>query len=506
VPEGDPFVIPDLQRIGKYDVLERIADGGFATLYRARDPFLKRLVAIKVCASEDPELRQQFLREAEIAGNLDHPSIVRTFDFGFDQVGPYLVQEYLRGEDLSQLIARRAPLSPRRKLDLLIQVAEGLSYSHAQRVLHLDIKPANVRVIAERQAKILDFGIARLATSDAGPQLGGMVGTAGYLPPEQVLGKAVDARADIFAFGALAYELLTYRRPYAGGTMSELLKRVLETDAEPMTRHWPGCSDALDNLIGRCLRRSPGARYASFEALLPELVAARSSFPETPERESAEGELGVLAASTAIGAAATGPVVDPPPLGGGASLAEAAPLAPSSGAAIDRLAATASTGPAPPIAPVEAAPPAPPVARRRSTGGWVLLAASLAGLAVVAVLALFSTREPAAPPPPPVAVQPPPVEAGPAPGVLLVTAAPWGEVARVVGADGAMAELPADRATPLRLWVAPGRHDVEVALAAGEMGTCQVEVVSGGTHVCHVEAPAERGLATEYWKEMGWWQ
>ena len=144
--------MPDLQRIGKYDILERIADGGFATLYRGRDPFLKRLVAIKVCASEDLELRQQFLREAEIAGNLDHPSIVRTFDFGFDPVGPYLVQEYLQGEDLSRLIAERTPLSPRRKLDLLIQIAEGLAYSHAHLVLHLDVKPANVRVIGRRRA------------------------------------------------------------------------------------------------------------------------------------------------------------------------------------------------------------------------------------------------------------------------------------------------------------------------------------------------------------------
>ena len=280
MPEEGRLVIPDLQRIGKYDILERIADGGFATLYRGRDPFLKRLVAIKVCASEDPELRQQFLREAEIAGNLDHPSIVRTFDFGFDQVGPYLVQEYLQGEDLSWLIAQRTPLSPRRKVDLLIQIAEGLAYSHSRLVLHLDVKPGNVRVIGRRQAKILDFGIARLATSDAAPASAGMVGTAGYLPPEQMMGRPVDARADVFAFGALAYELLTFCRPFTGGTIPELLKRVLAAEAEPLKRYWPDCNDALANLIGRCLRRDPAARYASFEQILPDLLSIRDGLPE----------------------------------------------------------------------------------------------------------------------------------------------------------------------------------------------------------------------------------
>ena len=278
MPEGARIVIPDLQRIGKYDILERIADGGFATLYRGRDPFLKRLVAIKVCVSEDPELRQQFLREAEIAGSLDHPAIVRTFDFGFDPVGPYLVQEYLQGEDLSRLIAERVPLSPRRKLDLLVQIAEGLAYSHERLVWHLDVKPGNVRVIGRRQAKLLDFGIARLAVGDALGAPSGMVGTAGYLPPEQVMGRPVDARADVFAFGALAYELLTFSRPFAGGTISELLKRVLTAEAEPITRHWSDCSEPLANLISRCLRRDPAARYATFDELLPELIAIRDGY------------------------------------------------------------------------------------------------------------------------------------------------------------------------------------------------------------------------------------
>ena len=436
MPEEARFVIPDLQRIGKYDILERIADGGFATLYRGHDPFLKRLVAIKVCVSADPELRQQFLREAEIGGNLDHPSIVRTFDFGFDQVGPYLVQEYLQGEDLSRLIERRAPIPPRRKIDLLIQIAEGLAYSHAQRVLHLDVKPGNVRVLGLRQAKILDFGIARLAeTSDSAPGLGGMVGTAGYLPPEQVMGKAVDARADIFGFGALAYEWLTFCRPFTGGTIPELLQRVLAAEAEPMTRYWPDCGDRLANVIGRCLRRDPASRYPSFEALIPDLVAVRDSLPEAVEHEPVvqrvEGRRSrrtLVASAVAAGVLAT------------------------------------------------------------ATVAFIVVPSREPASAVVAAPATVSV----------------PRAAGPAPGALLVTAAPWGEVVRLYGPDGEPEDLPENRMTPLRLWVVPGTHRAEIVLSGGETVTCSAEVVSGEAHLCHVEMP-DTATATDYWKEVGWW-
>jgi serine/threonine protein kinase len=499
VPEEGRFVIPDLQRIGKYDVLERIADGGFATLYRGRDPFLKRLVAIKVCASEDSELRQQFLREAEIAGNLDHPSIVRTFDFGFDPVGPYLVQEYLQGEDLSQLIAQRVPLSPRRRLDLLVQVAEGLAYSHERLVLHLDVKPGNIRVLGRRQAKILDFGIARLASSDAPPP-GGMVGTAGYLPPEQVMSKAVDARADVFAFGAMAYELLTFSRPFAGGTISELIKRVLAGEAEPMTRHWRDCGETLENLIGRCLRRDPAARYPSFEVLLPELIAVRDSYPEVADDESIRDRRLVSRESGAVEAAPVAAVQVPDPLAIASSPLEA----------LDAAATQTTTGEHS-VAQLPAS--RPEAGRRRGPGSSKrVLMAGFAAAAVVVVMmvaALLPSSQPT------IAAEPIAsatyVSAGPdgpAPGLLVVTAAPWGEVTRLRSADGVTVDLPADRVTPLRLWVAPGPHEAEITLAGGAVATCQAVVVEGGAQVCAAAAidGTSGPRATEYFKELGWWR
>jgi serine/threonine-protein kinase len=490
-------VIPDLQRIGKYDVLERIADGGFATLYRGRDPFLKRLVAIKVCASDDAELRHQFLREAEIAGNLDHPSIVRTFDFGFDPVGPYLVQEFLHGEDLSYLIARRVALSTRRKLDLLVQIAEGLDYSHQRLVLHLDVKPGNVRVLGRRHAKILDFGIARLAVGGNGAAPG-MVGTAGYVPPEQVTNKTVDARSDIFAFGAVAYELLTYARPFAGGTVSDLLKRVLAAEAEPMTRHWHDCDEELAHLIGRCLRRDPAGRYPSFELLLPELTAIRDRCAEEAEVPVA------VAADAAVVAARRRATEDDP-----GRTVEVAVSAPAGDRVESAALASSSKEPSPAdTLPIGAA--SPTVSKRRA-GFRVIWMAGLAAVALVGSLAIAfvspSHQPTAAAVPAAAPAVVPPRSSGPPPGLLVVTAAPWGQVSRLVDAGGASIDL-AERDTPLRLWVPPGRYHAEVTLADGGAATCDVEVASGGTQPCAATAVDEESLpaGTDYFKEMGWWE
>src|SRR6185503_6982981 len=142
------------QRIAKYEVLEKIAEGGFGTVYKARDPFIKRLVAIKTCSVADEDMARRFFREAEIAGRFDHPNVTIVHDFGVEDQTAYLLQE----------IRRRDPLPLRQKIDYLLQVANGLAYAHSQQVIHRDIKPANLRVLETGQVKILDFGIAKLAT------------------------------------------------------------------------------------------------------------------------------------------------------------------------------------------------------------------------------------------------------------------------------------------------------------------------------------------------------
>jgi serine/threonine-protein kinase len=261
-----------MERIGKYTIVGQIGTGGFGVVYEGRDPFLKRRVAIKTCTSEEPEIRDRFFREAEIAGNLQHRNIVTVHDFGVQDEIPYLVQEYLDGEDLDRVVARREPISPLRRVEILAQVARGLEYAHGRGVIHRDVKPGNIRLTSEGTVKIMDFGIAKLSNVASHLTRTGMtIGTAAYLPPEQIRGTPVDHRADLFSFGVTAYELLTYRRPFSGKNISALFWELLQREPDPLSGDWPGCPPALESLVLRCLAKDPGGRYPSFGALLAEL-------------------------------------------------------------------------------------------------------------------------------------------------------------------------------------------------------------------------------------------
>jgi serine/threonine-protein kinase len=266
-----------MQKAGKYEILRKIGTGGFGVVYEGRDPFIKRRVAIKTCTSEDEEMRQRFFREAEIAGNLEQKNIVTIFDFRFEDGVPYLVQEYLPGEDLDHKITRRDPLTLPQRLEILLQVAQGLAYAHARGVIHRDIKPGNIRVLEDARVKIMDFGIAKLADVESGLTKAGMtVGTAAYLPPEQIRGDRVDSRADIFSFGVVAYELLAYQRPFDGKTLSTLLYQILSQEPVPIQELWLDCPPRLAKLVMRCLEKDAADRVPSFDAIVGELAAVLS--------------------------------------------------------------------------------------------------------------------------------------------------------------------------------------------------------------------------------------
>ena len=264
------------QKIGKYEVVRKIGQGGFGVVYEGRDPFIKRRVAIKTCSAEDEEIRKRFFREAEIAGNLQHRHVVTVFDLGVQDGVPYLVQEYLPGEDLAHKIKRRDPLDDYTKLSYLVQVAEGLEYAHAQGVVHRDIKPANIRILDDDSVKIMDFGIAKLASAETQLTHTGMaMGTAGYLPPEQIRGEKVDLRADIFSYGVLSYELLSGSRPFQADNMSAVLFQIIGQEPAPLSSVWPQCPPALDHLVKKSLAKNPAERYASFTPLLADLRPIR---------------------------------------------------------------------------------------------------------------------------------------------------------------------------------------------------------------------------------------
>ena len=209
-----------LTQVGKYQIVEKIGVGGFGTVYKGRDPFIKRSVAIKTCQSDEDEIKKRFFREAEFAGNLHHRNVTTIYDFGVTEDGtPYIVQEFLTGDDLDKAIKKKEPLSLSRKLQILIDVCDGLGYAHSTGIIHRDIKPSNIRILDDGSVKIMDFGIAKSMVSPSTlTQTGITLGTASYLAPEQIRGETLDARTDIFSLGVLAYELLTGRSRFRATT------------------------------------------------------------------------------------------------------------------------------------------------------------------------------------------------------------------------------------------------------------------------------------------------
>ena len=261
-----------VDKIGKYNIVEKIGVGGFGEVYKGYDPFIKRNVAVKTCSSHEQEIRTRFFQEAEIAGNLNHRNVTTIYDFGVQDDLPYLIQEYLSGEDLDRKIKRRDFLPYPEKLYYLLQIARGLAYAHSRGVIHRDIKPANIRVLEDGTTKIMDFGIAKLAQRESTlTQTGMTLGTAAYLAPEQIQGENIDHRTDIFSYGVLAYELLTYHRPFQGKQISAVLYEILNSQPTPIPELWPGAPPAMVQIIESCLEKDPSRRFSHGNELLREL-------------------------------------------------------------------------------------------------------------------------------------------------------------------------------------------------------------------------------------------
>ncbi len=260
-------------KIGKYEVTGKIGSGGFGAVFSGRDPYIKRTVAIKTCQLNDEEIKSRFFREAELAGNLHHRHITTIYDFGVEDGIPYIVQEFLSGEDLDKKVKRAEPLPILRKVEILVAIADGLAYAHAAGIIHRDIKPANVRILEDGSVKIMDFGIAKsLQTESNLTQTGITLGTSAYLAPEQIRGEPVDRRTDIFSLGILAYELLTFRKPFRGEHLSTVLYKILNETPEPIETLSPDAPPALVAVVNRAMEKQRENRYASMEALKQDLL------------------------------------------------------------------------------------------------------------------------------------------------------------------------------------------------------------------------------------------
>ncbi len=262
-----------MDKIGKYEIREEIGRGGMGVVYKAYDSVMEREVAIKVIsdiALEIPEIKTRFYREARTAGKLSHENITIVHDVGELDGRPYIVMEYLTGCDLRSLLDRHEPLTLGVKLDYAIQICRGLAYSHSKDIIHRDIKPANIRVLGDKKVKIMDFGIARPGASNL-TNTGAMIGTPFYMSPEQIQGKKVDKRSDIFSFGVLFYELLTNHKPFSGEEPTAVMYKIVHEQPEHLEALQALNLPRLNDVIARTLEKDPERRYQAFDEVAEDL-------------------------------------------------------------------------------------------------------------------------------------------------------------------------------------------------------------------------------------------
>jgi tetratricopeptide (TPR) repeat protein len=267
-----------LKKLGKYEVLAELGHGAMGVVYRARDPIINRLVALKTITTgvaDDPALLERFYREAQSAGGLQHPNIVTIYDMGEAGDLPYIAMELIEGENLEQVIARRAALPMTVKLVYATQACRALDYAHKRGIVHRDIKPGNIMVGKDGTVKVVDFGIARVLEASR-TQTGMLIGTFAYMSPEQYHGEHADERSDIWSFGVLLYELLCYERPFTGPTPASLMHNICEQNPKPLKHFVADCPAELEIIMSRVLQKSPSERYQSMEDLLLELDPVRN--------------------------------------------------------------------------------------------------------------------------------------------------------------------------------------------------------------------------------------
>jgi eukaryotic-like serine/threonine-protein kinase len=267
------------QRLGgRYDLEERIGEGGMSSVYRARDSVLEREVAIKVLHehfSRDPEYVERFRREARAIARLSHPNIVTVIDRGEVEGQQFIVFEHVPGETLKDVIAREGQLPAERALALAHQIGRALAFAHDVGLVHRDVKPQNVLVDSEGSAKVTDFGIARtLDIDEALTETGTVLGTSDYIAPEQASGEPVDQRSDQYSLGVVLYELLTGEVPYSGPNPTSVAMRHLRDPIPSVRAKRPDVSPQVDAIVARAMAKRPRDRFPSMEAMIAALEAS----------------------------------------------------------------------------------------------------------------------------------------------------------------------------------------------------------------------------------------
>jgi serine/threonine protein kinase len=281
------------QRLGPYEILGPLGRGGMGEVFRARDTRLGRDVAIKVLPAgmaADAAAAARFDQEARAVAALSHPHILAIHDFGQHDGVPYAVSELLEGETLRDRISSgRMPL--RKAVEVALQIAQGLAAAHAKTIIHRDLKPENIFLTADGHAKILDFGLAKVQTVDESAQTrtaaptdpGTVLGTTGYLSPEQAQAKVVDTRSDIFSFGTVFYEMLTGRRAFKGDSTIDTLHSIVHDAPPSIDTVVPEVPRELRWVLDKCLAKDPEDRYQSTRDLVVDLKNIARSLDSSPK-------------------------------------------------------------------------------------------------------------------------------------------------------------------------------------------------------------------------------
>jgi serine/threonine-protein kinase len=453
-------IVTTPKTLGRYEVVAEVARGAMGVVYKARDPLIDRMVAIKtidigLSNAESEAFERRFFREAKSAGRLNHPNVVTIYDVGKSGDVAYIAMEFLDGRSLRQILDSGIVLAPNRVADVAAEIAEGLAFAHRNGVVHRDVKPANVMVLASGAVKITDFGIALLPTGTR-TMSGNVFGSPRYTSPEQIMGRDVDGRSDIFSLGAVVYEMLTGRSPFTGGDLNSVLRQVLSEPTPSPSTHNAKLPRAFDHILGKALAKDPAERYQTADEFAQDLrgydtLEFTTAAPAPlPALEHPSGPFPAIADPTPP---------SPPELPAQPAsvlpwwrrrIAWAAALA----IAVLGIATVALLAREP--APAATAAPAPPAPARAIAAPAAVAPPPAAPAPVVA-----PASEPPAPVEAKVAQSPAPAAATPPPappkpmGRIALAVAPWGEVyvdGRRRGVSPPMQELR----------VTPGRHVVEI--------------------------------------------
>ncbi len=275
-----------ISQLGRYEVVSELGQGAMGVVYKARDPLIDREVAIKtinlsLAQEEREEYEARFYQEAKAAGRLSHPNIVTIYDVGRSEDIAYIAMEYLHGRELRDILNDNKLLPVTQVIDIISQVAFGLSYAHEHGIVHRDIKPSNIMVVRDGHVKITDFGIARMASAAVRTQTGMVLGSPKYMSPEQVMGKLTDQRSDIFSLGVMLYEMLTGQAPFQGENVNAIMYQTLNSIPSPPSGMNPAVPEMLNFIVAKALAKDLDARYQNARDFANDLRACRDSLPRS---------------------------------------------------------------------------------------------------------------------------------------------------------------------------------------------------------------------------------